>query len=211
MADIRLNRIMKQYNVGLQDLVDFLNKQGAGIENMSPNIKVSDKYMPAIAMHFVEDITMRWAAETWLVRNPGLYDVYRPSPAKAKMPHYHFHNMVKEQKLPFLIRSIVNRMGPTIITESRFVNILCDYQAFDETPSAKYVMRAIIDDGYAWKFLQGAKWDINARQLCCQFVNNTGFKLEIAWMIFQSLAYGLGWIDSIPQSIDNYIDNDHSL
>ena len=32
MAEIRLSRIIKQYNIGLQDLVDFLNKQGAGIE-----------------------------------------------------------------------------------------------------------------------------------------------------------------------------------
>ena len=29
MADIRLNKIIRKYNIGLQDLVDFLNKQGA--------------------------------------------------------------------------------------------------------------------------------------------------------------------------------------
>ena len=31
MAEIRLSKIIKQYNIGLQDLVDFLNKQGAGL------------------------------------------------------------------------------------------------------------------------------------------------------------------------------------
>ena len=49
MADIRLSKIIKQYNIGLQDLVDFLNKQGAGIEEANPNLKVSDEYMVAVA------------------------------------------------------------------------------------------------------------------------------------------------------------------
>ena len=52
MAEIRLSKIIKQYNIGLQDLVDFLNKQGAGIEDANPNIKLSEAYMPAVAKQF---------------------------------------------------------------------------------------------------------------------------------------------------------------
>ncbi|MBQ3723665.1 MAG: translation initiation factor IF-2 [Bacteroidales bacterium] len=63
MADIRLSKIIKQYNIGLQDLVDFLNKQGAGIEDANPNIKVSDEYMPAVAKQFGKDLEMKMAAE----------------------------------------------------------------------------------------------------------------------------------------------------
>ncbi len=63
MADIRLSKIIKQYNIGLQDLVDFLNKQGAGIEDANPNIKVSDEYMPAVAKQFGKDLEMKVAAE----------------------------------------------------------------------------------------------------------------------------------------------------
>ena len=46
MAEIRLNKIIKQYNIGLQNLVDFLNSLGAGIE-ANPNAKVSDSFLPA--------------------------------------------------------------------------------------------------------------------------------------------------------------------
>ena len=63
MAEIRLSKIIKQYNIGLQDLVDFLNKQGAGIEDANPNIKVSDEYIPAVAKQFGKDLEMKVAAE----------------------------------------------------------------------------------------------------------------------------------------------------
>ena len=45
MAEIRLNRLTKQFNIGLQTLVDFLNGKGAELE-MNPNAKVSDKFLP---------------------------------------------------------------------------------------------------------------------------------------------------------------------
>ena len=63
MAEIRLSKIIKQYNIGLQDLVDFLNKQGAGIEEANPNLKVSDEYMPAVSKQFGKDLEMLKAAE----------------------------------------------------------------------------------------------------------------------------------------------------
>ena len=55
MADIRLNKLTKQFNIGLQTLVDFLNQQGAGLE-MNPNAKVSDEYLPALEKKFGEDL-----------------------------------------------------------------------------------------------------------------------------------------------------------
>ena len=42
MAEIRLNKLTKQFNIGLQTLVDFLNEIGASIE-LNPNAKVSDE------------------------------------------------------------------------------------------------------------------------------------------------------------------------
>ncbi|MCQ2172382.1 MAG: hypothetical protein MJZ17_06510 [Bacteroidales bacterium] len=89
--------------------------------------------------------------------------------------------------------------GPSIITEGRLVNILCDFQAFDAIPASKYVMRAIIDDGYSKKLLQCTKWDMAAQQLSGQFASSTGFQPDIVWTIFQSLAYGLGWKNTIEK------------
>ena len=31
MAEIRLSKLTKQFNIGLQTLVDFLNEKGAGV------------------------------------------------------------------------------------------------------------------------------------------------------------------------------------
>ena len=62
MAEIRLNKIIKQYNIGLQNLVEFLEKQGAQVE-MNPNAKISDEYMPAIAKQFGKDLEMKEASE----------------------------------------------------------------------------------------------------------------------------------------------------
>lgn len=100
-------------------------------------------------------------------------------------------------ELHLALRNIVKTDGPSIITEGRLVNILCDFQAFDAIPASKYVMRAIIDDGYSKKLLQCAKWDMAAQQLSGQFASSTGFQPDIVWIIFQSLAYGLGWINTI--------------
>lgn len=100
-------------------------------------------------------------------------------------------------ELHLALRNIVKTDGPSIIAEGRLVNILCDFQAFDAIPASKYVMRAIIDDGYSKKLLQCAKWDMAAQQLSGQFASSTGFQPDIVWIIFQSLAYGLGWINTI--------------
>ena len=62
MADIRLNKIIRKYNIGLQDLVDFLNKQGAGVD-ADPNAKVSEDFLPAVAKQFGKDLEMKEASE----------------------------------------------------------------------------------------------------------------------------------------------------
>jgi len=103
-------------------------------------------------------------------------------------------------ELHLALRNIVKTDGPSIITEGRLVNILCDFQAFDAIPASKYVMRAIIDDGYSKKLLQCSKWDMTAQQLSGQFASSTGFQPDIVWTIFQSLAYGLGWKNTIEKS-----------
>ena len=54
MAEIRLNKLTRQFNVGLQTLVDFLNGKGANVE-MNPNAKVSDEYIPDLEKAFGGD------------------------------------------------------------------------------------------------------------------------------------------------------------
>jgi len=62
MAEIRLSRIIRKYNVGLQNLVDFLNKEGVEVE-ADPNAKVSEDLLPAIEKQFAKDLVAKQAAE----------------------------------------------------------------------------------------------------------------------------------------------------
>ena len=62
MAEIRLNKILRQYNIGLGDLVDFLQKQGVEVED-NPNAKISDEYMPLVDKQFGKDLAMKEASE----------------------------------------------------------------------------------------------------------------------------------------------------
>ena len=62
MAEIRLNKLIKQYNVGLQTLVDFLNSLGAEVE-ANPNAKVSDQYLGDIQKKFGKDLELKEQAE----------------------------------------------------------------------------------------------------------------------------------------------------
>ena len=62
MAEIRLNKLTRQFNIGLQTLVDFLNEKGAGVDP-NPNAKVSDEYLPAIEKKFGDDLKAKQEAE----------------------------------------------------------------------------------------------------------------------------------------------------
>ena len=62
MADIRISKLLKQFNIGLGDLVEFLHKQGADVDE-NPNAKVSDEYLPAIHKQFGKDLEAKQAAE----------------------------------------------------------------------------------------------------------------------------------------------------
>ena len=63
MAEIRINKLIKKYNIGLDTLVDFLRKQGVEIEEGNPNAKVSEEYVPMLDRQFAKDQAMREAAE----------------------------------------------------------------------------------------------------------------------------------------------------
>ena len=74
MAEIRLSKIIKQYNIGLGTLVDFLNTLGAGIEDANPNMKVSDEYMGKIQNKFGADLKHKEEADKVDVKMTEILD-----------------------------------------------------------------------------------------------------------------------------------------
>lgn len=92
------------------------------------------------------------------------------------------------------LRNIITTEGQEILNDLRLVNILDDFNAYQDIPASKYIIRAIIADGYTSKLLKIGKWDNNAQLLTNKFCASTGFNEESAWNIFQSVAFGLDWI-----------------
>jgi hypothetical protein len=95
------------------------------------------------------------------------------------------------------IKHIVQTDGQDALLEPRLVNILDDLKAYEDMPSAKYILRAIIADGCMQKLLQVGVWNATAKQLSQKFASITGFMPENVELIFQSIAYGLNWISQI--------------
>lgn len=93
------------------------------------------------------------------------------------------------------LRNIIQTDGPEILKEVRLVNILDDFNAYQDIPASKYILRSIIAEGYTSKLLALGKWDNNAVMLSQKFSSMTGFIPESVFVIFQSIAYGLGWIN----------------
>lgn len=62
MAEIRLNKIIRTYNIGLQKLVDFLSSKGVEVE-ANPNAKISEDLIPEINKQFGKDLELKQASE----------------------------------------------------------------------------------------------------------------------------------------------------
>ena len=63
MAEIRLSKLTRQFNIGLGTLIDFLNEKGAGISSNDPNAKVSDEFLPVLQAKFGGDQAIKQDSE----------------------------------------------------------------------------------------------------------------------------------------------------
>ncbi|MCQ2174563.1 MAG: translation initiation factor IF-2, partial [Bacteroidales bacterium] len=114
MAEIRLNKIIRQYNIGLQDLVDFLVAQGADVE-ANPNAKVSDEYMAAVAKQFGKDLEMKNAAEKVDIKMNDILEKTGKKPKEEDLPDEEPESM-------------------TVIKSNTFINSKKEVAEVKETP-----------------------------------------------------------------------------
>ena len=98
------------------------------------------------------------------------------------------------------LKHIIKAEGQDIVTDLRLVNILNDLNAYQDIQGSKYIIRAIIDDGFALRFMQIGALNMNANDLIRRFYTTTGFNEDAVTKIFQSMAFGLGWIQSMHTS-----------
>ncbi len=96
------------------------------------------------------------------------------------------------------LKHIIRCEGQDIVTDLRIINILNDLNAYQDIQGSKYILRAIIDDGFASRFYQTGSLNNQAIDLIRRFTTTTGFNEESVLKIFHSLAFGLGWINHMP-------------
>ena len=84
MADIRLNKILRQFNIGLDDLVKFLNGQGVEVE-ANPNSKISEEFLPAITKQFGKDLELKQAADKVDIKITEIIEKGRRQPKEEEL------------------------------------------------------------------------------------------------------------------------------
>lgn len=103
-------------------------------------------------------------------------------------------------ELHIALKNIILTEGRDIIKDLKVVNILDDFNAYKDMPYSRYMLKAIIIEGYASKILELNKWDNNATAMIQRFVNTTGFTSNSVNIIFESIAYGLGLLSSVSNN-----------
>lgn len=98
------------------------------------------------------------------------------------------------------IRNIVNLSGNDILKEKRVVNILSDFNAYEVLPSAKFVLKNIIEEGFMTRFLELKEWSLECDKLIDYIISSTGIQPDLVRYVFQCIAFGIGWQDDAPQN-----------
>lgn len=99
--------------------------------------------------------------------------------------------------LHLALKNIIQTEGKDIIKDTKIIHLLNDLNAFQNIPASKYILRAIIKDGYVEMILSLSKWDDRTDAIVQKFANSTGFVITSVEQIFRSLAFGLGLINDI--------------
>lgn len=101
------------------------------------------------------------------------------------------------------IKTIIDTDGVDSLNDTRIVNILDDLRAFESLPASKNILRSVIGDKYIDNLIQIGGWNAKSLALCQQFANATGFQCDYVRLVFQSIAYGLKYTDTVDLSVSN--------
>lgn len=110
----------------------------------------------------------------------------------------------KYDSFPQAAKAVIIEHGQDVIFDVKFLNILSDVFSFDELSGMKNMLRKMLSDGYGNEILLASKsdmWEIKFKMLCSKFVSDNGFRDNIANYIFESMAYGLGLKDGMPDPL----------
>ena len=85
----------------------------------------------------------------------------------------------------------IKEFGEKVVTEERFISILCDYHGFDENQSAKYILRNAFNMGYLDKLVAAKNDNLKISSIISDFSKITGFRQELVCSLFLQLVSSL--------------------
>lgn len=101
-------------------------------------------------------------------------------------------------KLYEAIASIVKEFGREIVSNARVVNVLGDYNAFEESKTFKVIIKTVISEGYIEQITYVKDWGMSRDRIIGNFIAATSFNDANATYVLDSLAYGLGYTRTVP-------------
>lgn len=93
-----------------------------------------------------------------------------------------------------------------MIEKDYFVNALSDFQGFAEVPAARHVLREMKTEGCCGKlyglYVSNENWQNKMPNYLAAFIRDHAYKEDLVVYVFMSIAYGLGWVDSVVDYTD---------
>lgn len=90
------------------------------------------------------------------------------------------------------IISVIKDFGKNVLCKDSFLNILSDYNAFDESKSFKLIIKYFKSEGYLTEILSIDDWDLTSLKIKSRFIDSTGIEKDKVEYIFDSVAFALG-------------------
>lgn len=100
------------------------------------------------------------------------------------------------------IKECIAMQGIDVLTSTRLANILADYNAYEDVPAAKQVMKEFLVEGYGIKIVElytkQLSWKRKMQSFAKEFTNKHGYKDSLVKYTLECIEYGLNWIDYEP-------------
>lgn len=101
--------------------------------------------------------------------------------------------------LPTSIRKAVADFGHKILNEAKLTNILLDYGAFTEVPSAKFVIKELVAENWCVKILDSKDDYDKIQSLITVISDKMGFKTDVVEYTVNSVVFAICKNKSLPQ------------
>lgn len=94
------------------------------------------------------------------------------------------------------IISVVENFGKDILFKNTLLNIMSDYNAFDESKSFRIILKLLVSDGYLVQMSHVEDWELTSYKITTRFVDTTGIQRHQVEYVLNCIAFALGIVDA---------------